>query len=779
MSPTAAISLYISLFTVLFVVILILLIFRQNKIITFLVKEIKNIKEDLSEVKEANKEVVSRIISHDAASRIFPIKYPDEIKAARKARRKEKLQKLDVKIASGLVKTEQFVGLYVLDKLGVLLVLVGLAFLVGLGIEYNWINTIGQVFFGLLIAGVLMLLGYLVRSKFHKVAAALIGGGFAALTFTVFAAYYQYDLIPVFTTYLLVAFVIGLSILVSVVTGDDEVAVLTFVAGFLAPLSVHIVSEDYRILFTYVLLLDIGVLIFEYFRKNLFVNLMTFAFTYLIYGLWLIEKFLKMNDQVPFGGAFLFLTIFYILIFIVVLLNNIKEGRKFIGLEFSAIISSTATYYTAGYIIINRVGADYQGIFTLWIAVVTYAFFLILYPRKGYDRRVLNLLLALSLMFFALVIPVQYMGKSPTLVWALQAILLMFISIKADFNGMKLGSLELTVLMIGSLAFDIYEQYVGTVELEVVQPFFNKTFLSSMLAVFSVFANAYLLKFEKRDYFGLKFIPKKYYQLFLVIVGSVMFYISLRFEIIYSAIQIYNDQAIIKVYLSLLNYTLLAIPAIIVFFVRKKPLYIATITSFVIAYLLYIFVYARSWGDLRDEYLLSPYVNAGLYNLHYFAALLLFVISIAGIWTLTKLYERSSSLSYLTMFVFVGFILAFVSNELANAIVIRQYQPHLLIQAMLQKIKSLDYSILWGLMALLFVILGVWFKNSELRASGALLYLITLIKSVAYDYFRLNNEELIALFTVLGLVMILGAVFFHLQSKISHNAKAQVAETSS
>ena len=598
------------------------------------------------------------------------------------------------------------------------------------------------------------------------------------MIFTTFAAYYQYGLIPLWLAYLLVVLVIGISVIVAIISGDNEVAVLTFAAGFIAPLTVNFAREDYKLLFVYVLLLDLGVVVFDYFRKNLFINLITFIFTFLIYGIWLIGKILQPNADIPFGGAMLFLTLFYILIFIVIIINNIKEGRKFIGLEFSLLITATATYYTAGYIIIDKLGLDYKGIFTLWIAVVNYAFFLILYPKRNFDRRILNLFLALTMMFFGLVVPVQLMGKSPTLVWALQAVLLMFISIKADLNGMKLGSLELTVLMLGSLFFDLYEQYVGTVtSVELADSSYLKTFISTTLAVFSLFANAYLLKFEKKDYFGVKFLPKKVYQGILVGLGFLTFYITVRLAIIYSVIQIYDNQSVIKLFLSLFNYTILSIPALIALFVNKKALNFAALGSFVIAYLLYITTYVKTWADLRDTYLLTADVSRFIYDLHYVSAFMLAIISLAGVKALTKILHQHNTLSYLSTFIFVGLVLFFVSNELANLIIVKTYQPHLLIQAMLQKIHRMYYTIVWGITALLLLVLGVMLKDKELKVSGILLYIISLIKIGVYDYFKLNNEELIILFIVMGSVMLLGALVFqwHYNSLVKESKNGATA----
>ncbi len=761
MNPTAAITLYISIFTVIFVIILLFTIFKTNKQIASLFHQLDVLREDLEQIKSANKEVIRTVISPDAVSRVFHQKYTHSKKDNRKVRRRERWYDAEQKIKQGLETTEHVVGLKLLDKLGVVFILAGLVFLVGLGIEYDWINTIGRVFFGIVLSGILLAFGYLFKDKYPRMSSVLFGGGFASLIFTVFAAFYQYELISVGLAYLLVALVVIVAVVVAIITGVNEVAILTFAAGFLAPFTVNLVGKDYWILFSYVILLNIGVIIFDYFRKSLFINIISYSFTFLIYAIWLIKQFLKPHVEIPFTGAIMFLSVFYILIFFIVITNNIRSGTKFLPLEFSMLVTATAMYYTAGYIIIKKVGVDYQGIFTLWIAVVNYAFFLWLYPKKNYDRRILNLFLGLTMMFLALVVPVEFMGKSPTLVWALQAIVLMFVGIKAQLNGMKLGSLELTVLMLGSLAFDLYDQYISTIgELEAVTPLLNRAFLSSMLAVFSLFFNGFLLRYDKTDYFGFKFLKKKIYQTFLFASGLVAFYIAVRLELKYAAIQVYDSDAVVKTYLSLLNYGLLTLLALPALFTRKRVFAYGALLAFVIAFAIYVFDYAYTWADLRNEFLLTPYVGLKEFRLHYFGVLMLLTISVAAVKSIAVLFETPGFWAYVSTFFVSALIVIFVSNEIDNIVVVKQYQPHLLIQALLQKIYRLHYSLVWGVLALSFVLTGILLDSHLWRVSGVILYLLTIVKVIFYDFPKLGNEDLIILFVSLGTVLLAGALLY-------------------
>ena len=763
MNPIYSIALYLSIFSLLFILFVLYNIYKLNNRLWRLHSIIDNLKKDISKIQRAEKEVVNVLISKERSREIFREQGIVDIKKTRReGKRTRKLARYK-RINRLLDNLEVFIGKSILDKFGIISFLIGLILLVSVGIEYDWINSIGRVFLGLVSAGILLALGYLIKNKLEVLSSIFIGGGLASLVLTLFSAFYVYSLLSLSLTYVLVVFIILVAIGLSIIMNRAEIAVLTFAAGFIAPLTVNLVSSDYVIIFSFVLLLNLGVILYDYFRKSLIINIVSFAFTYLIYAIWLINKFWLKNEDIPFFGAILFLSLFYLMIFVIVLINNIKENRRFLPLEFSMLIIANALYYTAGYIIITRTGVEYKGIFTLWIALVNYGFFLFLYKRDGFDRRILNLFLGLSIMFFALVIPVEYMGKSPTLVWALQAIVLMFVGIRADLTGMKLGSIELTILMLASLGFDLYDQYLNLYkDITYITPIFNKAFLSSMLAVFSLLLNAFLLKYEQRGYFGLKFIKKNIYQLFLVISALITFYIAIRLELQSFVAQKYEEDFVVDTVISVLNYGILLLLALPALFIRKKQLKLLGILSFSLAYLLYISNYVFVWADLRNFYLVSPFIGIKEYAFHYYAAIFLLIISLSGLLALRFLRISQPLWEYVISILMIGAVLVFLSNELDNIIVIRKYEPNVLIINILVKVFSMYYTMLWSAFGLVLLILGFLFRIKHLRIGAFLLLAISIIKVFVYDYFKLGTDELMFVFIWLGFILLLGSIVYQL-----------------
>jgi uncharacterized membrane protein len=68
---------------------------------------------------------------------------------------------------------------------------------------------------------------------------------------------------------------------------------------------------------------------------------------------------------------------------------------------------------------------------------------------------------------------------------------------------------------------------------------------------------------------------------------------------------------------------------------------------------------------------------------------------------------------------------------------------------------KLGLSILWGLYALLLIILGIWKKKKHLRIGAIILFSFTLIKLFFYDISSLNTISKTIVFVSLGVLLLI------------------------
>lgn len=763
---TQNINLYLAIITTIITIVLLFRtanISRTNKTMT---KTLRRLRYEITKMQEIDGKLFKAITKQELETQSWieedEHRKTEKLrrKAERKTKIKNKLQELRSKLPADL---EKFAGEQILDKFGIAAFLVGLALFINLSMELDWINNFGRLFFGIFLTIILLVTGYLIRKKFVHFSNILIGGGIASFIFAVFSAYYQYHIIPLPIWVILTIFIIAATILISISVKRHEIAIITFIAAYIAPFTVNFVTSDYIVLFSYLTLLNLGILLYDYFQKSIVINLVSFGFTFMTYGIWLVSKIYFKHEEIPYLGAFLFLTLYYIMFLLIVIINNIREGLEFHKLDFSIMMSAKGIYLSVGLIIINQSGLNYEGLFAGLIAVINYSFYLALYRRKDFDKRILNQFLGLSIMFFALIIPIEFYGKTITMVWALQASVLMFIAAKSKMESMRMSSFIITIAMIVSLVIDMYNQYLSTTgTLEYIRPFINKSFLTALLAISSLIAIIFLLPKNNDEFFIKRIIKVKYYKAFLGLFLVLTSYFSFFLEIKTAAVQNFTSIDAVDTATSIYNLSFMALAAIPIFLKKDKRLEYAAIGMAILGSIFYIFAYSGTYVELRNEFLLSTKVTATQFNMHYIAVLMILFAVFSAIKHIKVAFEKTSKASYALMILLSFFAIYAISSEVTNFYTVRLYEPHLLIQDIVKRLHHFSYSIAWAIASLFFITIGFLYKIQEMRIIAMFLYGLTLAKIVLFDFWTATNQDLMISFAVMGVVMLISSFYFQL-----------------
>ena len=117
-------------------------------------------------------------------------------------------------------------------------------------------------------------------------ALVLQGGGVGILYLTIFAAFRLYDLIPTPLTFGLLVATCALSSALAVLQDSRTLAVLGVSGGFLAPILASTGNGSHVVLFSYYALLNAGIVGIAWFRTWRVLNLVGFAFTFVIGASW-------------------------------------------------------------------------------------------------------------------------------------------------------------------------------------------------------------------------------------------------------------------------------------------------------------------------------------------------------------------------------------------------------------------------------------------------------------------------------------------------------------
>lgn len=178
-------------------------------------------------------------------------------------------------------------------KVGVILSLLGLGFLLQTAVNRGWITPTLEMrlaaaaLFGLAMLGV----GWWARGRNLIYALSMQGGGIAVLYLTVYAALIRYEVLSGPAAIgAVVVITIGAGIL-SIVQDSRSLAVLGIIGGFLAPILISADDGSHLLLFGYIAVLNLAILAVTWFKTWPEFNLLGWAFTWGISAHWISFRY--------------------------------------------------------------------------------------------------------------------------------------------------------------------------------------------------------------------------------------------------------------------------------------------------------------------------------------------------------------------------------------------------------------------------------------------------------------------------------------------------------
>jgi uncharacterized membrane protein len=348
---------------------------------------------------------------------------------------------------------EKFIGENLANKIGIAVLVLGIAFFIKYAIDKNWINEAGRVVVGLLCGGILIGFAHYLRNTYRSFSSVLVGGGLTVFYFSVAFAFHQYHLIGQTAAFIFMVIIAGLGVVMSLFYNRQELAILATIGGFITPFLVSTGQENYIALFTYICILNAGLMVLAWFKRWPAINTIALFFTTFIYGGWLIKRMIFEDPgTLPYGDAFLFATLFYICFVVMNIINTLRLKERFNGFDFIILLSTNFLYYAAGMFIFGYWGGDNsEGIFTAGLGIVNLVLAAVFYPRKQVDRNFVSLLIGLAITFLSLTAPVQFRGNHVVLFWAAETVVLYWLYLRSGIKQLRYGSFLLAVLMLTSL----------------------------------------------------------------------------------------------------------------------------------------------------------------------------------------------------------------------------------------------------------------------------------------------------------------------------------------
>ncbi len=375
-----------------------------------------------------------------------------------------------------------FTGGNVVVKVGVVVLFFGVSFLL------KYVSEQGLVPIELRLAGIaagaiaLLSVGWRLRRRTRGYALVIQGAGIGILYLTIFAAARLYSLIPMNLTFALLLALVIFSALLAILQDARALAFFGTAGGFLAPVLTSTGEGSHVHLFSYYLLLNAGILAIAWFRSWRELNLLGFAFTFVIASLWGWRYY----QPEYFATTEPFLIIFFLFYLAIPILFALRQPPRLKGVVDGTLVFGVPLAAFA----LQTAMVEDMPFGAAWSAVGGAAVYLIaaslLWKLGQPTTRLLSeALLALGVLFTSLAVPLALDGNWTAAVWSLEGAALVWVAIRQQRLYMRAFGL---LLQVGAALAFIFRASPASADV----PVLNSACIGSLLISVGGFGVGYL-----------------------------------------------------------------------------------------------------------------------------------------------------------------------------------------------------------------------------------------------------------------------------------------------
>ena len=410
---------------------------------------------------------------------------------------------------------ERFIGENLFGKIGILIFILGIGFFVKYAIDKNWISEAMRAVLGFGVGAALIGVGHKLRKGYHTFSSLLVGGGFAVFFITDAIAYHYYGLYASSFAFFILLVSMLFMVALSIIYDRRELAIIALIGGFIAPFLVGI-SLGTGILI-YMAVLNIGMFAISMVKKWEELPVLSFVATTII----MIIAADSVESASMARTTFIFATLFYIIFNLPIfyILKFHSSDKMPIALT-AALTSNNFSYLAFGLYLIDQMNLsfDANGLFCIFIAAVNIGIYL--WMKKTQQEALKSISLAMTLIFAAIFVPMQFKGAVLQVAWAAEMVATLWLFIKTKNHRFEYGSfgffiLTVTAIFIFFLGIEDGTSFMNTDPESTTKLFLNKTFISNILVVGAFLAAALLMDKFKQTFEEAKLMqPKQFSPLF-------------------------------------------------------------------------------------------------------------------------------------------------------------------------------------------------------------------------------------------------------------------------
>ncbi|PIP28565.1 MAG: hypothetical protein COX29_00440 [Candidatus Moranbacteria bacterium CG23_combo_of_CG06-09_8_20_14_all_35_22] len=260
--------------------------------------------------------------------------------------------------------------------------------------------------------------------------------------------------------------------------------IVSILGGFATPFLVSNGQNNQIGLLSYILLLDLAILVVSIFKKWRTLNIIGFIGTIIVFSVWAGEYY----ERKDLFLTMFFLTLFFITYSISSLIYNLVKKENSTGIEQVLTLFTGVVYFLASFILLDH---DYHIIMGFFALVLATYYFLWAYSVRiltPEDKNLYDFLAFLTIGFITITMPIQFKQNIITISWTIEAVILFILGMRLNKESLKVfGFVIFGLVLLKLLSFDsVYKNTYLTI--------FNKVSFTFLFVIMASYISAFIFK---------------------------------------------------------------------------------------------------------------------------------------------------------------------------------------------------------------------------------------------------------------------------------------------
>lgn len=368
---------------------------------------------------------------------------------------------------------ENFIGLRLINFVGIIVLVIGLSIGVKYAIDRNLISEVMRITLAYFAGIILYVLSLRLRKKYTLFSALLLSGGMASLYFTTYAANVYYNMLSFGLAYIIMAALTVYTVYEAIQYNRQEIALLGLVGAYGIPFLISKNADRADLFFLYISLINLGVVYLSVKKLWKTVGIVAQVITWLLFIGWAATR----HDERFKLVTTAFMIFFFLVFLFAVLSHKLFQKRSLTITDAYQLLINNAALYLA---VLFQFGFSEKAtsgdlaLITFIVSIVVAlqaVLFYSFWKEEIFSTRTLS---SLALTLFVMFIAFNWDGFTVTFLWLLTAVIVFawgfrMRSVRGRMAGIILIGVTLAKLLaVDSLTFTTVQKVIAYLVLGVL-----------------------------------------------------------------------------------------------------------------------------------------------------------------------------------------------------------------------------------------------------------------------------------------------------------------------